>query len=98
MTDRSPNPADRVLRARLKEPLWFPDLSERRSLKLSAISHYTARAHFALWHRRVGGHDFNDRSGIFTPLFYVEFEATDATLDPQCPLSVRGETYLAKTL
>jgi hypothetical protein len=95
---RISNPADRVLRARLKEPLWFPDLTERRTLKLSAISHYTARAHFALWHRRVGAHDFNEQTGVFTPLFHVEFEATDEPLNPEFPLTVRGETYLAKTL
>src|SRR6266403_6165564 len=98
MTERSPNPADRILRARLKEPLWFPDLSERRTLKLSAISHYTGRAHFGLWHRRMGGHDLNERTGVFTPLFHVDLEATDALLNPEFPLAVRGETYLAKTL
>jgi hypothetical protein len=96
---RISNPADRVLRARLKEPLWFPDLTERRTLKLSAISHYTGRAHFALWHRRVGAHDFREQTGVFTPLVHVDFEATDVPLDPSFPLvAVRGETSLAKTL
>ena len=92
------NPADGVLRARLKEELRFPDLTERRALKLSAVLHYTSRAHFGLWHRRMGGPDFNAHTGIFTPLFLVEIETTDVSLNPLAALQVRGETYLAKTL
>lgn len=91
-------PADRVLRARVREAVRFPDLTERRALKLSAVSHYTARAHFELWHRRMGGPDLHQRTGIFTPLFYVDVEATDLPLDTSASLHVRGETYLAKTL
>lgn len=97
-TLRQRNPADRVLRARLKESLRFPDLTERRALKLSAVPHYTSRAHFGLWHRRMGGPDFNAPTGIFTPLFFVEIETTDVTLNPLEALNVHGETYLAKTL
>jgi hypothetical protein len=92
------SPADRVLRARLKETLRFPDLTERRALKLSAVPHYTSRAHFGLWHRRMGGPDFNAHTGIFTPLFLVEIETTDVELNPLAALLVHGETYLAKTL
>lgn len=87
-----------VLRARLREPVHFPDLSERRALKLAAVVHYTSRAHFGLWHRRVGGPDFHQLTGVFTPLFFVDVEVTDVPLDPMIPLSVRGETFLAKTL
>src|SRR5215813_12564081 len=92
------NPADAVLRARVHEPLHFPDLSERRALKLSAILHYTARAHFGLWHRRTGGPDFHDPDAVFTPLVSVEIETTDLPLDLRSPVHVRGETFLAKTL
>jgi len=92
------NPADGVLRARLREGLRFPDLTERRALKLSAVPHYTSRAHFGLWHRRMGGPDFNAHSGVFTPLFMVEIETTDVSLNPLAALQVRGESYLAKTL
>jgi len=87
-----------VLRARLRQPVHFPDLSERRALKLAAVVHYTARAHFELWHRRVGGPDFQQFTGVFTPLFFVDVEVTDVPLNPTTPLSVRGETFLAKTL
>jgi hypothetical protein len=75
------NAADQVLRVRLREAIRFPDLTERRALKLTAISHYTGRAHFDLWHRRVGGPDFHRRTGIFTPLVYVELKVTDIVLD-----------------
>jgi hypothetical protein len=92
------NPADQVLRARLREPVHFPDLSERRALKLSAVLHYTSRAHFGLWHRRMGGPDFQRLTGVFTPLFFVDVAATDVSLNPALPLHVRGETFLARTL
>jgi hypothetical protein len=94
----SRNPADLVLRSRLREPIAFPDLTERLALKLSAIPHYTARAHFGVWHRRLGSPDWSEPRGIFTPLVGVELEATDVRLDPQVPLVVRGETFLARTL
>ncbi len=96
MGQSAKNPADGVLRARVREPVRFPDLSERRALKLSAVSHYASRAHFELWHRRQGGPDFHRRAGIFTPLVYVEMEVTDVTLDMGAVLTVRGESYLAK--
>jgi len=89
---------DQVLRARVREPVHFPDLSERRALKLSAVPHYTARAHFELWHKRMGTPDFSERAGIFTPLYYVDFETSDIELEPRAMLQVRGETQLAKTL
>ncbi|HUI27909.1 MAG TPA: hypothetical protein VL403_17640 [Candidatus Kryptonia bacterium] len=95
---RSRNPADQVLRVRLREAVQFPDLSERRALKLNAVLHYVARAHFGLWHRRFGGHDFHDVTGVFTPLFLVDVATTDLPLNPMLPLEVRGETVLAKTL
>ena len=47
------NPADLVLRARYREAIHFPDLTERLALRLSSIVRYTARAHFGLWHRKV---------------------------------------------
>ena len=98
-TTRTPgNPADHVLRARLKEAVRFPDLTERRALKLSAVLHYTSRAHFGQWHRRMGGPDFTAHSGLFTPLFMVEIETTDVSLNPLAALQVHGETSLAKTL
>ena len=93
---QSKNAADRVLRARLREPVRFPDLSEHRALKLTGVSHYTSRAHFELWHRRLGGPDFQRRAGVFTPLVYVDMEVSDVTLDMGAVLIVRGESYLAK--
>jgi hypothetical protein len=92
------NRADGVLRVRLREPIHFPDLSERRALKLASVAHYTSRAHFELWHRRIGAPDFQETTGIFTPLYYVEVETTDTVLDLHTKLHVHGETFLAKTL
>src|SRR5438128_7262259 len=92
------NPADLVVRSRLREPVFFPDLTERLALKLSSIAHYTARAHFGAWHRKLGAPDWSDAHAIFTPLAYVELTATDVPVDPRKPFEVRGETFLAKTL
>ncbi len=98
MARPSRNPADVVLRARLREPVHFPDLSERLALKLSAVLHYTARAHFGVWHRKLGTPDFTNATGVFTPLVHVDVEATDVRVDPREPFRVRGETFLAKTV
>ena len=92
------NPADIILRARLRETIHFPDLTERLALRLSAIGNYTARAHFVVWHKKIGAPDFTDPSGVFTPLVYVEMTATDLPVDPRTPFRVQGETYLGKAL
>jgi hypothetical protein len=92
------NPADVVLRARYRQTVLFPDLTERLALRLSSIVTYTARAHFALWHRKMGGPDFTNPTGVFTPLVVVELAAADVPVEPWQPFLVRGETYLAKVL
>ena len=92
------NPADIVLRARLRETVHFPDLTERLALRLSSIAAYTAQAHFGIWHKKLGSPDFTKPNAVFTPLVYVELEATDARVDPREPFRVHGETFLAKTL
>jgi hypothetical protein len=92
------NPADLVVRARLKERVHFPDLSERLALKLSSVVHYCARAHFGVWHKKIGSPDFRRFEGVFTPLVYVEIEATDIPIDPMLPLRVHGESFLARTV
>src|SRR5262245_5837890 len=92
------NPADVVLRARCRETVLFPDLTERLALRLSSILTYTARADFGLWHRKMGGPDFTNPSGVFTPLAVLELEAYDVPVGPWQPFLVRGETYIAKSL
>ncbi len=89
---------DRVLRARVREPVRFVDLTERLALKLAAVSEYTARVHFGIWHRAIGMPDFRRLTGVFTPLVYVELEATDVPVDPRMPFDVRGRSFLAKSL
>lgn len=91
------NPADLILRAKLRESVHFPDLSERMALKLAGVLHYCARAHFGVWHRKLGGVDFSKTDGVFTPLVYVETEVSDLPVDPMLPLQVHGETFLART-
>jgi hypothetical protein len=93
---RESNPADRVLRARVRESVRFPDLTERLALKLAAVPNYTARAHFGLWHRRFSGPDFSAPTGVFTPLYFVDFATSDVALNPQARLLVRGATRLAR--
>ncbi len=90
--------ADRVVRVRLREPVRFPDLTERRTLKLSAIPDYAARAHFGVWHRRLGRPNFEEFTGIFTPLYFIDIETADVALDAHTTLQVRGATFLAKTI
>ena len=92
------NPADRVLRVRLKEPLRFQDLTERLALKLSALPDYAGRAHFMPWHRLLGTPDFRGLTGVFSPLIHVAVEATDARVDGHGHLEIRGVTMLSKTL
>lgn len=99
MAKRLVNLADRVVRTRLREPVGFPTLTENRTIKLSSVSEYTGRSHFAPWHRILAGaHDFANMAGIFTPLVYVELETTDIPCDPTARLEVRGESYLGRSL
>lgn len=97
MRRTSANPADRIVRTRLRETVSFPDLTERRAIRLAAVTHYTARSHFAPWHKIIGRPDFAGRSGIFTPLVYTEIESADVACEAGV-FEVRGESYLAKTL
>jgi hypothetical protein len=98
MASQPRNPADLVVRARLREEIHFPDLTERLALKLSAVLDYTARAHFGSWHKRLGGPDFSDPSGVFTPLVHVDVEVTDVPVNPRSAFHVQGETFLARTV
>jgi acyl-CoA thioesterase FadM len=92
------NPADLVLRARLREVVHFPDLTERLALRLSSTAAYTAQAHFGIWHKKLGSPDFTRPDAVYTPLVHVELEATDVRVDPREPFHVHGETFLAKTV
>jgi hypothetical protein len=98
MPSRRKNPADLVLRARLRETVHFPDLTERLALRLSSIAAYTAQAHFGIWHKKLGSPDLTKPDAVFTPLVHVELEATDVRVNPREPFHVNGETFLAKTL
>ncbi|MCW5893715.1 MAG: hypothetical protein KIT14_24640 [bacterium] len=86
------------MRTRLRETLHFPDLTERLTLRLSAVPRYTARSHFAPWHRILGAPDFAGMTGVFTPLTYVEIAVDDVPCDLGGRLAVRGESGLARVL
>jgi hypothetical protein len=89
---------DRVIRSRLREAISFPDLTEHRTLRLASIQHYTARAHFAPWHRVLGRPDFAGLTGLFSPLVYVELEVFEAPFELGAKVAVVGETHLARTV
>ncbi|GIW41283.1 MAG: hypothetical protein KatS3mg076_1860 [Candidatus Binatia bacterium] len=84
-----------MVTSRSRAEIRFPDLSERRALKLAAVMNYTALTHFRAWHRRMGAPDLWPH-GILTPLVYVELETTDLPVDFRDPVQVRGRTYLAR--
>ena len=91
--------ANRVIKSRFREPLHFQDLTERMTIRLSAISNYSGRSHFAPWHKILGSiHDHTDQGGIFTPLVYVEYETADVPCDARDRIQVSGESWLAKSL
>jgi len=92
------NPADAAVSVRVVEPIHFPDLSERRALKLSAVHRYVARAHFGTWLARTGRPDFARLTGVFTPLVHVDFGVTDVPLEPSTRLRVAGRSRLARVL
>src|SRR5215475_10317076 len=91
--------ADRVIRSRFRETLHFPDLTENATMRLSAVSRYTGRSHFAPWARILAGvHDFSSEGGIVTPLVYTEVETTDRVCDPHSRIDVRGKSWLGRSL
>jgi hypothetical protein len=93
------NLADRIVRTRMRETVAFQSLTGNRSIKLSSVSEYTGRSHFGPWQRILAGmHDFEQMAGIFTPLVYVELETRDAVCDPTAKVTIRGESFLGKSL
>jgi hypothetical protein len=92
------NPADRVVRARIHQPLHFPDLSERLTLRLSAVERYVARAHFEPWHEVLGRPDFAGLTGVFSPLTHVELWTEDVPVALDARLLVTGAGFLARTV
>ncbi|HWP65774.1 MAG TPA: hypothetical protein VNO26_07670 [Candidatus Limnocylindria bacterium] len=98
MPARPHDATDRVIRSRLREPVNFADLTEHRTMRLTAIQHYTARAHFAPWHRVLGRPDFAGLTGLFSPLVYVELDVHEVPLELASKVAVIGETHLARTV
>jgi len=99
MAKRIIDRADRIIRTRLRESVGFQSLTENRAIRLSSVTEYTGRSHFAPWHRILAGlHDFANMAGIFTPLAFVELETTDAPCDPSVKIEVRGESFLGCAL
>ncbi len=87
-----------MFRVRRAERLYVPDLGEDLTLKLAAVPHYTSRAHFGLWHARMGRPDFGSRQSIFTPLVVVELEANATRAELGVSLQVAGRAQLARVL
>ncbi len=94
----SENPADIVLEAEAERPVDFPDLSERRSVKLASLTRYVARAHFHTWEQLRRHPDFETLEGVFTPLVVMEIDVTDARVLPNEMIRVRGRSVFGKVL
>lgn len=92
------NPADAPLHVRVVEPVHFPDLSERRALKLTAVHRTVARAHFGTWIARTGRPDFASLTGVFTPLAHIDLSVTDLPLETTARLRVSGTSVLGRVL
>ena len=92
------NPADIVLEAAAERPVDFPDLSERRAVKLASMTRYVARAHFQTWEQLRRLPDFETLEGVFTPLVVLEIEVTEARVLPNETIRVRGQSTFGKVL
>lgn len=97
--DSSPdNPADIVLSAEAETQVEFSDLSERRAIKVAAMTRYVSRAHFRTWEQLRRLPNFDTLEGVFTPLVLIDIEATDAQVEPHEVLQARGSTMFGKVL
>jgi hypothetical protein len=91
--------ADRIVRSRFREPVHFQDLTERMTIRLSAVSAYTGRSHFAPWTRILASvHDHSNLGGIFAPLVYVEYETADVPCEASERIEVTGKSWLARNV
>ena len=69
------------------------------TIRLSAVSQYTGRSHFAPWTRILASvHDHSNRGGIFMPLVYVEYETADVPCESHERIEVTGESWLARNV
>ncbi len=94
----SDNPADIVLSAEADKKVEFSDLTERRAIKLAAMTRYVSRAHFKTWEQLRRLPDFDTLDGIFTPLVLIDIEATDVKVRPGETLRARGQSVFGKVL
>lgn len=94
----SENPADVVLSGEAETPVQFSDLSERRAIKLAAMTRYVSRSHFVTWEQLRRMPDFDTLEGVFTPLVVMEIEATDAPVNPGETITARGQSTFGKVL
>ncbi len=92
------NPADIILSAEADKEVEFSDLSERRAIKLAAMTRYVSRAHFKTWEQLRRLPDFDTLEGIFTPLVLIDIEASDVQVRPGEMLRARGQSVFGKVL
>lgn len=92
------NPADVHLVGEAQTPVQFSDLSERRAVKLAAMTRYVSKSHFVTWEQLRRMPDFETLEGIFTPLVLMEIEATDEPVTPNETITARGESTFGKVL
>lgn len=92
------NPADIRLTGEAETVVQFSDLSEKRAIKLAAMTRYVSRSHFITWEQLRRKPDFETLEGIFTPLVLMEVEATDVPVQPGETIIARGESTFGKVL
>lgn len=92
------NPADVILTAEAEKEVEFSDLSERRAIKVAAMTRYVSAAHFRTWDQLRRMPNFDTLEGVFTPLVLIDIEATDVAVEPRETLHARGETMFGKVL
>jgi hypothetical protein len=88
--------ADTVFSGEAETRVEFSDLSERRAVKLAALTRYVSRAHFKTWERLRRRPDFDTLEGVFTPLVLIEIEASDAKVEPGEMLRASGRSTFGK--
>jgi len=90
--------ADTEFHGLFREPTYFEDLTERCAVKLTSLLRITGPAHYGLWQEKIGGVHFKERTGQFTPIYFMELEVTDEPVETRESFEVEVQIRLGKQL